>query len=106
MRKAVVISGIEYAEFAEPGAVEFSLRVIPGSSANEIAGALGGALKLRICAAPEKGKANKAVVQFLKTRLEIPRNAIEIVSGETSQNKRVRVIGKSAEEIAALLMPR
>ncbi len=104
MRNTCVISGIEFAEEAESGATQFSLKVIPGASANEIAGAIGGALKLRISAAPEKGKANKAVIRFLKSKLGTSHGDIEILSGETSQNKRVRVKGKSAEEIAALLV--
>lgn len=64
------------------------LRVIPKSSKNEIAEVLGdGALKVKVTAAPEKGKANQAVCYLLAEFFGVPKRNVEIVRGETSQTK-------------------
>lgn len=44
-------------------------------------------------AAPEKGKANAAVVEVLSEALDLPKSALRIVSGETSPLKTVEVHG-------------
>lgn len=44
-------------------------------------------------AAPEKGKANAAVVEVLAEALNLPKSALRIVSGETSPLKTVEVDG-------------
>ncbi|MGY8690755.1 MAG: DUF167 domain-containing protein, partial [Verrucomicrobiales bacterium] len=68
---------------------DIAIRVIPNASRtrceerNE-----DGVYKIRIQAVPEKGKANKALVQFLAKQLGVPRNKVTLVSGETARNKR------------------
>ena len=51
------------------GGVIFKVKVVPGSSRTVIAGVLGGMLKVKIAAPPEKGKANKALIDFLAGKL-------------------------------------
>ena len=48
-----------------------SLKVVPGSSRDEIVGWLGDSLKVKVKALPEKGRANEAVVALLAERLGI-----------------------------------
>jgi uncharacterized protein (TIGR00251 family) len=48
-----------------------SVKVVPGSSRNQIVGSLGDALKIKVMAPPEKGKANEAVVELLSMKLGI-----------------------------------
>ena len=53
----------------------------------------GGAIsvKARVSAAPEGGKANKALIALLSKTLKVPKTSIEIVAGDTSRNKNLRI---------------
>ncbi len=73
----------------------FKIKVVPGASQNKVVGTLGDALKLRIQAPPEKGKANKAVIALLAKFLGVPAKHITICSGHTSHTKVVEVQGLS-----------
>ena len=80
------------AELERAGRVALTLKVIPKSSRNEIVGFLeDGSLKVRVTAAPEKGKANAEVCELLGREFGVSRRAVEIVRGETSPVKRVVV---------------
>ena len=63
------------------------LRVKPGARKTAIVGVHGGALKVAVAAAPEKGKANRAVVKLLAEVLDLPASAVTIAAGETTQDK-------------------
>jgi uncharacterized protein YggU (UPF0235/DUF167 family) len=54
-------------------------------------------------APPERGKANRALQEFLAEQLDVSPSAVDILSGHTSRRKRVRVEGTSADAIRALL---
>lgn len=72
--------------------MELRVKVVPKSSRNEIVGPMAdGTLKVKIAAAPEKGKANAELCAFLAKHYGVPKSAVTIVSGETSTLKRVRV---------------
>ena len=73
------------------GGTRLRLRVKPGAKKNAIVGVHGGALKLAVAAAPEKGKANRAVVALLAEALGLPASAVALPAGETSQDKVVEV---------------
>ncbi len=85
------------------GAVIFSLRVQPRASKDEIAGELGGALKVRLRAPAVEDRANEALVEFLADLLKRPKSAVRILSGERSRTKRVEIHGVTREQILALL---
>ncbi|HTB19962.1 MAG TPA: DUF167 domain-containing protein [Bryobacteraceae bacterium] len=71
---------------------DIRIKVIPKSSKSELAGYLpDGTWKIKIAAAPEKGKANRALLDFLAQHLGVAKSRIHIVSGETSQLKRIHV---------------
>jgi len=80
--------------------VIFSVKVVPRSSKTSIAGILGGMLKVKLAAAPEKGKANKAVAELLAKKLGLKKSQIELVAGETSHQKRFLVRGINTRELA------
>jgi hypothetical protein len=80
-------------------AVVFSVKVVPRSSKTAIAGVLGGMLKVKLSAAPEKGKANQALVEFLAETLGIKKNSIKITSGQTSPVKTIQITGISVESL-------
>ena len=81
------------------GGVLFTAKVVPGSSRTMVAGVLEDMVKVRVAAAPEKGKANQCLVAFLADQLGVKKNDIEIVSGQTRPVKQVRVAGISAAEL-------
>jgi uncharacterized protein (TIGR00251 family) len=80
--------------------VVFSVKVVPRSSKNALAGILAGMLKVKLAAAPEKGKANQALIGFLAETLGVRKNAIKIISGHTSPVKIIQVTGVSAESLS------
>ena len=72
--------------------MELRVKVIPKSSRNEILGPMAdGTLKVRIAAAPEKGRANAELCAFLARHYGVPRSAVTILSGQTSPRKLVRI---------------
>jgi len=78
------------------------LRVKPAARRARLVGPHGGALKLEVTAAPEKGRANRAVERLLADRLGLDVAAVRIVAGESSQDKAV-AIDSPAEAVAAAL---
>jgi uncharacterized protein (TIGR00251 family) len=81
------------------GAARLHLKVAPKSSRNAVTGWMGDTLKLSVTVAPEKGKANQAVIDVLAQALDVPRSAIRIVRGETSPAKTVEISGLAEGEI-------
>ena len=77
----------------------FKVKVVPGSSRNEIVGWLGDALKIKVMAPPQKGRANEAVVELLAAALGIATDDIIVVSGHSSPAKVVAVSGMDDETI-------
>ncbi len=83
--------------------VILSIRTQPSSSKNRIIGEYGGRLKLAVTAAPEKGKANKAVIELLADTLRIHASSVYIISGESSRDKKVLIEGLILEDLKSLL---
>lgn len=81
----------------------FLVRVQPRSSRDQVTGLHGDALKIRLTAPPVEGKANQALQKFLAKQLDTSPTNIDILTGHTSRQKRVRVAGVSADVIRALL---
>lgn len=73
------------------GCIVLSVRVVPRAAKDGIQGLMGDALKVRIMAPPAEGKANAYLVKFLAQYWKIPRAKIELLSGETGRNKRLRI---------------
>jgi hypothetical protein len=64
---------------------------------------MGDALKVRVKAPPEKGKANAAVEALLASTLDVGKSAVEVVTGHTSSRKVIRIEGLSREAVCRLL---
>lgn len=78
------------------------IRVTPRAKTNEIIEILpDGTVKIRLTAPPLNGKANKALIRFLSSILDIPRSNIEIISGSKGRNKTLRVYGLNQKSITA-----
>ena len=69
------------------------VKVVPGSSRNRIVGMLGDALKVQVAAAPEKGKANKAVREVLAAFFGVKIGQVELICGQTQPRKTFLVNG-------------
>ena len=80
-----------------------SLKVQPRASRTEIGAALGDELRVKVTAPPVDDAANEAVVRFLAEALDCPRSHVELVRGQTSRHKLVRLHGLSAEAVLAKL---
>lgn len=78
---------------AADGSVVLALHIQPGAKKTELAGLHGEALKIRLAAPPVDGKANAALLAFLAKACGVSKSAVELVSGETSRSKRVKVRG-------------
>jgi uncharacterized protein (TIGR00251 family) len=87
------------------GGVGFGVRVQPGASREGVVGVYGEALKIALMAPAVDGRANEALVRYLAEVLGVPRLSVEIASGHASRSKVVRVVGITADEAAAKLMP-
>ncbi|MDD3520191.1 MAG: DUF167 domain-containing protein [Actinomycetota bacterium] len=67
------------------------LLVRPGASKTEIIGIFDGMVKIKVSSQPEKGKANKKLIEFLALKLQIPKKNIRIISGEFSNIKTIEI---------------
>jgi uncharacterized protein (TIGR00251 family) len=85
--------------------VVIAVRVSPGASRDRILGEHASALKVSVSAAPEKGKANKAVCALIAKTLGIATSQVSVVSGETSRDKKLLVRGVDSCAIADRLVP-
>ncbi len=85
--------------------VVLTLKVIPRSSVNAVAGVQADALKLKITAPPVDSAANAEVVRFLAQVLDVPRGAVQLLRGATSRHKQVQVVGLSGSQVLQRLKP-
>ena len=87
---------------AEP-TTRLRLRVLPGSRRGEIAGRYAEGWKVRVTAAPERGRANTALLRLLSSVLRVPAATLSLVSGHASRDKVVELRGLDAAEAARRL---
>ena len=76
------------------------VHVQPGAGKTEVTGVFGNALKMKVGAPPEGGRANEMVVALLADSLDVPRDSLEITAGERSRSKRVLVRGVDPEALS------
>jgi uncharacterized protein (TIGR00251 family) len=81
-----------------PQITRLRLRVAPGAGRSEIVGRHGDAWRIRVAAAPERGKANASVVELLAGSLGLAKRAVRVVAGQASRNKVVEVDGLTLDE--------
>ncbi|MBN1851622.1 MAG: DUF167 domain-containing protein [Pirellulales bacterium] len=77
------------------------VRARAGAKRNAIEGEYNGLMKVSVTAAPEKGKANQAIVALLSELFEVPKSAIEVVAGKTSSRKEILVRGITESDVQA-----
>ena len=75
----------------------------PGAKNTEVQGEHDGRLKIRLAAPPIEGKANEALIAWLSKTLEIKRSQIELLAGDLSRLKRVKIDGLTGNQIMSVL---
>ena len=75
----------------------------PGAGRTAVVGRHGDALKVKVGAPPEGGRANAAVVRLVADTLGIPERSVTLESGASSRTKRLRVSGLEAGDLERLL---
>ena len=79
--------------------MKLPIKVVPASSRSCLAGWLGDALKIRVSAPAEHGKANAAAAKIVAEALKVPRRRVSITSGKTSAHKIVEIHGLTESEV-------
>ncbi|BBN89141.1 DUF167 domain-containing protein [Azospira sp. APE16] len=85
------------------GRLLLTLHIQPGAKKTEVCGLHGDALKIRLAAPPVDGKANAALLAFVADRLDLPKSAVSLKSGQTSRRKVVEVAEPPADAVQRLL---
>jgi len=83
--------------------VKLKVKLLPGSSRDEIVGWEGDRLKVKVSASPTKGKANRALLELLSRVLSLPPSRILILHGKTSKEKLLLVEGADEERVKEAL---
>ena len=96
LREMALESRSELAKFRETlrrsGSLTLDVKVIPRSSKSEVGEVMeDGALKVKLSAVPENSRANEELQAVLGECFGVPKRNVELLSGETSRRKRVRV---------------
>ena len=73
--------------------MKIHLKVIPKSSRSELI-SKDGLIRAYVRSAPDKGKANRELVELVAKAYGVPKSHVSVVSGETCRNKTLEVKGK------------
>lgn len=95
-------------QFSKKGVV-IHLRVTPKASRNAITGIFidendKASLKVATTAQPEKGNANKAVIQIIAKTFKQARSNFTVIAGETDRRKTILIDGQ-CDDVLAWLKP-
>ena len=85
------------------GAVTIRIKVQPRAPRTEIVGEHDGAIKLRVAAPPVDGKANEECRRFLAKLFGVSATSVEIISGDSSRDKVIRISSISARRVLEAL---
>jgi uncharacterized protein (TIGR00251 family) len=86
-----------------PLGATFPVRVQPRAARTAITGTVGDTLKLSLSAPPLEGRANLAVIEFFSEIFSVPRSAVQVLTGERSRNKVIRIAGRTGAELQGML---
>lgn len=81
-----------------------TVKITPNSRMNRVVGFEEDILKIKIKAPPEKGKANKELINFLAKKLKIAKSSIKILTGQTSRLKKLKIEGMSIKNFTQLIV--
>ncbi len=81
----------------------FSARIIPRASKSEIVGEHDHALKVRIAAPPVDGAANAELIKLLAKTFGVSKSQVEILGGQTSKIKQIKITDLTAEKFLQVI---
>jgi uncharacterized protein (TIGR00251 family) len=74
------------------GGLVLDIKAVPRSRTAEVSDVMAnGVLKVKVTAAPEKGRANEEICALLADYLGVPKRNVEVIHGHTTPQKRVRI---------------
>lgn len=80
-------------EFAKNRQIYLKIKAIPGASKTEAKAVMAdGTIKIAVAAAPEKGRANAALIEFLAEEFLVSRDSVRIISGAGARVKLIRIL--------------
>jgi len=85
-------AGVTLAVRAQPGAKKTAITGVYGEGATA-------QLKIAVHAPPIEGRANQALIAFLAETFDLPKNSVELVSGELSRSKVFLLRGASLPDV-------
>ncbi len=85
------------------GGIVITLHIQPRASRCELCGIQDNAIKIRLTSPPVDGAANKLCREFLAGLFRVPKSAVEIVSGETSRHKRIRIASPDPQRLQRII---
>lgn len=83
--------------------VRISVYVQPRAPKTGVAGMQGDAWKIRVAAPPVDNAANAELIEFIASKLGIPKRNVRVVAGSTGRRKIVEIVGVSLEAVTAAL---
>lgn len=98
----MTVSWVREVAMGKESGVELFLHCQPGAKKTEVKGVHGDRLKIRLAAPPVEGRANEVLIAWLSKALGVPSARIELMSGDTGRQKRVRISGIQIEQVLAL----
>lgn len=83
--------------------ITLKIHLLPRASRDEICGLHGDAIKVKVTAPPVEGKANMALQRFIAKKLNLPLSQVEIMAGQRSREKILRISGISRAAVEKAL---
>ncbi|MBI2589553.1 DUF167 domain-containing protein [Candidatus Berkelbacteria bacterium] len=72
--------------------MKLTVRVKPGSRANSVEELPDGSYRVAVTALPEKGQANRALIELLAHHFKVPKFAVRILAGQSARTKVVEIV--------------
>ena len=94
---------LEFGINSYDGYITLNIYVQPGSKVVQICGVFADALKIKISAKAVDGKANQALIEVMSTLFKLSKSQIQIIGGEKSRYKRVKLSDISADDAMRLI---
>lgn len=86
-----------------PDGVRLQIQAQPNAPKNQVVGLHGDALKIKVKAPPEDGRANAELEAFLAKLFGVAKSSVAVKVGTSSRRKQVIVKGVSLQAAEALL---